>query len=79
MLRTSYLHNKLIPVVFWQYAVTGPQVGKGSAEGNMVMFQLTYEQSYRWNYTIQSVFLMGTAFQPLSHKDNVSVTVSYKF
>ncbi len=79
MLRTTYFHNKIIPLVYWMYSVTGPQVGKRSVEGNMVMFQLTYEQSHRWNYTIQSVFLMGTALQPLSHKDNVTLTIAYKF
>jgi len=79
LIRTTYFHNKIIPLVFWQYVVTGPQVGKGSVEGNMVMFQLTYEQSYRWNYTLQSVFVMGTALQPLSHKDNLTFTVAYKF
>jgi hypothetical protein len=79
MLRTTYFHNKLMPVFFWQHSVMGKQVGTGSTEGDLFLLQVSYEQSDHWNYTLQMVFAEGDALQPLDHKDNIVFTVAYRY
>ena len=73
MVQTTYFHNKLVPTVFWQRS------WQGALTGDLIIAQLGYERSYHWNYTVQAVWAEGDGLAPLDHKDNISVTVAYRF
>ena len=72
-IRTTYLHNKLSPMFYWQRDY------QGSVTGDMFMARLAYEKSYHWIYTIQGIWLEGEGMDNRDHKDNVAVSVTYRF
>lgn len=74
MIRTSYLHAKLVPLVFFQhYWKKGIQYDVGIAK-------LSYEQNNTWNYTLAYTYVAGDSVGEFyGNKDNVSFTVSCRF
>ncbi len=72
---TSYFHNKLQPSFFWMRDWT--------MKGAMYKPQIAWEKDTSWKYSLGMVIFdgesTGHSLQRLSHKDQVYLTVSYKF
>lgn len=77
MVITTYFHNKLEPSFFWLNNWTTEE------EGRFYRFQLKYEYSHRWNYTLGAIFINGNVlqngFEPIEDKDHLYLTASFKF
>jgi len=75
LLSTTYFHNKLQPMIFWMRDITN--------HSDMFKFQVTWEQSDHWKYTLGALLIKGdrtgTGFQPLEHKDQIFATICYRF
>jgi len=75
MINTTYFHNKLEPSFFWLRDV--------STKSNMFKYQLKYEYSDKWNYTLGVLLFdgakTGQGFEPLTNKDQVYFTIGYRF
>jgi hypothetical protein len=75
LLKTTYFHSKLEPLIFWMQDFTG--------EANLIKAQLSWEQNHHWKYTLGALFLDGqkenVSFEPLKHKDQAFFTVQYRF
>lgn len=74
-INTTYLHNKLQPSFFWMRDATN--------KANMFRYQVAYEYSSSWKYTLGAVTLNGTipnqGFSPFENKDFLYAKVSYKW
>jgi len=75
MINTSYFHNKLQPMFFWQRDIT--------FRANLFKTQIAWEQSDRLKYKLGFLVFDGRrvakGFQPFSNKDFVYFTVAYRF
>jgi len=75
MVSTSYLHNKLTPVVYWMRDWTG--------KANMYMLRLIYDQNDNWHYTLGSMIFTGekndTSFDVFTHKNLIFFKTTYKW
>jgi hypothetical protein len=75
LISTSYFHNKLQPMFFWLRDFTG--------NGSLIKTQISWEQDYHWKYSLGALFVQGADpgvnFEPLQNKDQVYLTVQYRF
>ncbi len=75
LINTSYLHTKLQPSLFW--------MRDWSNRWSMFKGEVAYEYSDKWKYTLGSIYVVGEktgqGFTGFNYKDNVYVTVSYRF
>jgi hypothetical protein len=74
-INTTYLHNKLQPSFFWMRDLTN--------RANMFRYQVAYEYSNVWKYTMGVVTLDGTiqgqGLEPFHNKDYLYFKVSYRW
>jgi hypothetical protein len=74
-INTTYLHNKLAPSFFWMRDLTN--------RANMFRYQVTYDYSNEWRFTLGAVTLDGTkkgqGFELFHNKDYMYFKISYKW
>jgi hypothetical protein len=74
-INTTYLHNKLQPAFFWMRDLTN--------RSNMFRYQVAYEYSDVWKYTLGAVTLngniQGQGLEVFHNKDYVYCKVTYKW
>jgi uncharacterized protein DUF1302 len=75
LINTRYLHEKLTPSIFWYSDWT--------KDCEMLKFQLNYEPTSAWQYTVGALFFSGQEdnelFEAFANKDQVYLTVGYRF
>jgi hypothetical protein len=75
LLSTSYFNAKLVPSVFWLHDHVW--------DSNFYRFQVTYDYSSSWRFTMGAVFLDGNktnyGFESFANKDYVFGKLQYKF
>ncbi len=75
LIKTSYIHNKLNPMFYWQRDITNI--------ANLFKAQVVWEQDDHWNYTFGCLYMNGSVkgagFQPFSHKDQLYMTIAYRY
>ena len=75
ILQTSYFHNKLTPTAVWIHEHTN--------KANFLKFQLLYEHSHVWNYTLGVLsfqgYFPGNSYHAFRNKDQIYFTISYRF
>ncbi|HOW55699.1 MAG TPA: hypothetical protein PLR60_13740 [Syntrophorhabdaceae bacterium] len=75
MISTGYLGGKLQPSFFWLRNI--------SEKANFFRLQTVYDWSHHWRYTLGVLFFdgdkAGKSYQALKHKDQLYLTISYRF
>lgn len=75
LISTSYFHNKLVPSFFWLHDFNN--------RADMLRFQVVYDYSHNWHFTLGTLFLMGEevgkGFEVFENKDFLYFKVSYKW
>lgn len=80
-IQTTYFHQKLTPMVYWQRSY------QGSVNGDVIIAKLTYKYSDKWSYALQGQTILSNGNtsgivngnETLKNKDNVVLTVTYSF
>jgi hypothetical protein len=81
MTRTYYLHDKLVPMIFWMRDV------QDNMQGDMWLFKVQYLPNSTWTYAAALTVLRSDmndtveefAQRGLGNKDNLTFTVQYQF